>query len=173
MSGKKESGIDAEVYKINNDSKDLIGEKLFGYGVYERSLDDKGRIAIPHPLVHGIDRKLTGTAWLEHCILICNISNWEAVLTRLVQREVQDFSSPDVAKLFTERSFTGIREEQNRIIIPSSFRSYANITREIIIVGLGNRLELWDKTSWLDCRQKLGDQAREILPALPVFAQEV
>lgn len=143
--------------------------KVFGVGFCEMTVGDDGRIAIPRSLRYGINSRLVGTAWFDHCLIVCNISNWDKVLADLLQRETPSFSPWDVERLFNERSFTSSVDKMHRILIPSQFRAYAGITNKAMVLGLGDRLEIWNTTHWQDYKRNLMEQAKEIMPELPLF----
>lgn len=123
------------------------------YGEYEHSLDKKGRIILPSKLREALKEtfveKCIMTKGLEGCLFLYPLDEW-----RILEQKVKTL--PMVgreARAFSRQLLSGacecILDRQGRIFIPQNLRQYAGISREVIIIGVSNRMEIWAKDRWI------------------------
>lgn len=117
-------------------------------GEYEHSLDAKNRIMIPSKFRSKLGERFILTKGLDHCLFIYTMEEWSKFEEKLA---ALPFTSKD-ARQFTRFFLSGAEEcemdTQGRIIIPQSLREHANLTKNIISIGVSNRIEIWDAESW-------------------------
>lgn len=122
------------------------------YGEYEHTLDKKGRLIIPSKFRESakeqeIERFFI-TRGLDSCLFVFAEDEW-----RLQEQKFKtaSFTKPDVRK-FNRLFFSGAVEvttdKQGRILIPSYLKEFAGIKRDIVIVGVSNRFEIWAQEKW-------------------------
>ena len=119
-------------------------------GSAESTLDDKGRVSIPVRFREQFQGKLVITRGLEPCILIMLPAAWENLRKNLSDSTV--FASEDIR--FFKDTLIDLHDEVRldkvgRIAIPSSLRSYANLTKECLVVSGGNHLSIWDSGEFI------------------------
>jgi len=132
-------------------------------GEYEYSLDDKGRLIVPKPFRDALKPGLFATRGLEGCVWIFTAEAWEKfsesiespLLSRKAARDLQRFI------------YSGARQEldsQWRLSVPPKLRRYADLNpgESVVVLGVKNRVELWNAERW-DTRStelidSLGDQ---------------
>ena len=122
------------------------------YGEYEHTLDRKGRLIIPAKLREAFREnyieKFFITRGLDRCLFLFTEDEWKL--------QEQKFKSMPFtraeARKFNRLYFSGASEEsldqQGRILIPRNLKSFADIKREVVIVGVSNRIEIWSKSEW-------------------------
>jgi len=119
-------------------------------GNFSYTVDSKGRINIPADFRH----QVTGTAsyvlfpGLERCIYVLPEEEWE----RIHQRLQSPFSSGAKERLLQRRMYGEAArrfcDEQGRIPVPSKLLEHAGITREVLVLGVSNRIEFWNPTEY-------------------------
>ncbi len=117
------------------------------------SLDSKGRLAIPSRyrarLAEMCDGNLVQTINpLDRCVWIYPQNEWEIIDAKL--RQLSDF---DKQSRRTKQMMLGYAEEcsldsHGRIRVPSSLKEYAGLEKQAVILGQGNKFELWDESAW-------------------------
>lgn len=121
-------------------------------GIHNQKLDAKGRLALPvrfrESLVGRDQTRLVVTGWID-CLWVYSLEEWLQVEEKIRRLPSQD---PDVME-FT-RTFVGCSSEveldgQGRFLVAQPLRELAGLEREVMVVGLMNRIELWDKARWL------------------------
>jgi MraZ protein len=139
-------------------------------GQHERSLDDKGRIAIPVELRNGLGPGAILTRSFDNCLCIYPAAKWESLA-----RAIDDLPHvrPDVRDL--ARSLFGSAvpcdcDRQGRVVIPAFLREHAGLTGEAIVVGVHSRVEIWDRDAWLQCQERFERDGARLAEALTIPA---
>ncbi|MGD2278596.1 MAG: division/cell wall cluster transcriptional repressor MraZ [Candidatus Omnitrophota bacterium] len=122
------------------------------YGEYSHTLDKKGRIIIPSKFREVIQEmcieKMYITRGLDECLFMFSESEWKAQEGKFkslsfTKREARKFN-----RLFFSGAVEAVPDKQWRVLLPDYLRSYAKLNRQIVIVGVSNRIEIWDKSKW-------------------------
>ena len=117
-------------------------------GEYHHSIDDKGRLIIPAKFREELGEKFIVTRGIDNCLFVYSESSWIKIVNKL---ESLPFTKKD-ARAFVRFFLSGATgaefDNQGRINLTSPLISYANIDKECIIIGTGDRLEIWSEKSW-------------------------
>ena len=117
-------------------------------GEYHHNIDDKGRLIIPAKFRSELGEKFIITRGLEKCLYVYSESEWNTIVAKL---KTLPFTKKD-ARIFTRSFFSGATEcefdRQGRINITSPLVSYAGITKECVVIGANDRLEIWSEEGW-------------------------
>ncbi|MDD4187825.1 MAG: division/cell wall cluster transcriptional repressor MraZ [Bacilli bacterium] len=117
-------------------------------GEYHHNIDDKGRLIIPSKFRYELGEKFIITRGLDKCLFIYSSTEWNKIVERLKKLP---FTNKD-ARNFTRFFLSGAAEcefdRQGRINITSPLVSYAGLTKECVIIGANDRLEIWSSTLW-------------------------
>ena len=118
-------------------------------GQYLHTLDNKNRIFLPARF-RKKNKKFVLTRGLESCLYLYDLSSWEKVLEKLENLSLADKQEERAFKrALLSGAHEAVADSQGRILVPQTLRSYAQIKEnEVMIIGVGNRLEFWDKSSW-------------------------
>lgn len=131
-------------------------------GEYHHSVDDKGRLIIPSKFRDELGTKFIITRGIENCLFVYSLESWEKIVNKL---ETLPFTKKD-ARAFIRFFLSGASEaefdKQGRINIASPLISYANITKECVVIGTGDRLEIWSEESWNDFFTSAKDSMSDI-----------
>ncbi len=124
------------------------GVKLLFYGEYQHTIDPKGRVIVPAKFREGLGDRFILTKGLDECLFAYSSEEWSNLEMKL---KTLPLSSRD-ARAFVRFFFSGASEcevdKQGRTLIPSNLREYANLDKEIYIIGVSTRVEVWDKDRW-------------------------
>ncbi len=117
-------------------------------GEYQHSLDSKGRITIPAKFREQLGEKFVVTKGLENCIFLYPLHEWQTIEEKL---QSLPFTRADV-RSFARFFFSGASEmeidKQGRTVLPGSLRDYAAIDKDVIVIGVGSRAEIWAVENW-------------------------
>ena len=117
-------------------------------GEYHHNIDDKDRLILPAKFRTILGDNFIVTRGIENCLFVYSLEDWQKIVTKL---ETLPFTKKD-ARNFTRFFLSGATDaeldKQGRINITSPLVSYANIQKECVIVGVGNRLEIWSLENW-------------------------
>ncbi|MEO8535964.1 MAG: division/cell wall cluster transcriptional repressor MraZ [Betaproteobacteria bacterium] len=121
-------------------------------GVSELLLDAKGRIAIPSRhrdgLAVGNGGHLVITADHGGCLLIYPRATWEPIQTALMGLSSFDDRIRSVQRLLVGHADDVELDAAGRILVPPALRRYAGLDKRVVLVGQGQKLELWDEAKW-------------------------
>jgi len=120
------------------------------YGKNKHSIDQKGRAILPAGFRAKLGDKFMIAEWMDECLCIFTGDEWKKI-----SEKIQSNPSTDVqVRRFVRKFFSGAAElepdKQGRVMIPAELRAYAGLKKEILIVGTGSRIEVWDKKRWED-----------------------
>ncbi len=135
-------------------------------GEYQHSVDEKGRVAIPARLREDLGERFIITRGLENCLFVFPATEWEQVRERLSSLS---FTKAD-ARAFTRYLFSGAMEgepdKQGRVLLSPSLREYAKIEKDVVIIGVSTRAEIWSKEQWETYRDGTGVSYEDIAEKL-------
>ncbi len=115
-------------------------------GEYHHSLDDKGRMNFPSKLRDELGLRFYVTRWLDDCLVVFSETEWTHICNRI--RELPLSTSRDIQRFLFANAFEAEPDKQGRILIPQNLREKAGIDKDVVIVGLMNKAEIWDETRW-------------------------
>ena len=115
-------------------------------GEHQHSLDVKGRVNIPAKLRESLGESFVITKGLDGCLAIYPKDEWQAIVDKfrgLTNKE---------GRALQRYLFSGADElepdKQGRVLIPASLRKFADLDKNVVIVGVSVRVEIWDKQKW-------------------------
>lgn len=117
-------------------------------GEYEHSLDDKGRAIMPVKLRSDIGERFIITKGLDGCLFVFSQLEWSNFETKLKELPLTNKNARDFVRFFLSGATECELDKQGRFLIVNNLREYANITKELVIIGVGTRLEIWNKDKW-------------------------
>ena len=128
-------------------------------GVHHLSIDAKGRLAMPARQRDRLQSLSAGqvVATIDaqsRCLLIYPLPTWEEL-----EREIQKLPTLDPAVRRFQRLLIGYASDlefdaSGRVLLPPALREYAALDKRAVLVGQGNKMELWDEDTWLAERDK-------------------
>ncbi|MBQ5950779.1 MAG: division/cell wall cluster transcriptional repressor MraZ [Lachnospiraceae bacterium] len=118
-------------------------------GEYAHTLDTKGRLIIPASFREDLGDTFFVTKGNDNCLYIYSQEDWEALVAKL--RSLPQLSSEAVRKL--NRTLMGgankcESDRQGRILISPPLRAYAGLKKDVVLVGVGDHVEIWNRESW-------------------------
>jgi len=136
-------------------------------GQYETQISEKRRIAIPKKLRDLLGRKMIVAKWYEECLVLVSEDAWKALLNRLTGG-TKIVTSPvrDTDRFILGSAFEIEPDSQGRVIMPQLLAKYAGLTGEVLFIGLGDRVEIWDKDKWAKREEYVAGHAAEFVEKL-------
>jgi len=117
-------------------------------GEHSLSMDVKGRIAVPIKFRSMLSGSVVITRGLDRSLFLYTKNEWEKLAKKLSQLPLTTANSRAFARLMLAGAWDAEIDKQGRIMIPDYLRKFASLTKKIIMAGLFNRIELWDKEVW-------------------------
>ncbi|GGE41285.1 transcriptional regulator MraZ [Pullulanibacillus camelliae] len=117
-------------------------------GEYQHSIDEKGRLIVPSKFRDDLGTTFVLTRGLDQCVFGYPMDEWKQLEQKL---KALPFTKKD-ARAFTRFFFSGAAEsqldKQGRVNISQPLRKYANLEKECVVIGVSNRIEIWNKAIW-------------------------
>lgn len=117
-------------------------------GEYRHTIDEKGRVIIPSKIRGEMGNTIVITRGLDGCLFGYNEKNWNNIMEKLNTLPFTKKDARNFTRFFTSGAITLEFDKQGRINIPNYLGDYANFLKEIVIVGVINRIEIWSKERW-------------------------
>lgn len=117
-------------------------------GEFCHTLDKKGRIILPVKFRGMLEDGLVIAMGLDECLWIYSRTEWEQREDEIRRLPQTSEDARRYSRMVVGRSEDGVLDKQGRISIPEHLRKYAGLTKEIVIIGVIDRLEIWDKQKW-------------------------
>ena len=130
-------------------------------GEYHHNIDEKGRIIIPSKLRSELTEDFVITIGLDNCLFIYPKDKWIKIINKYEELpNVKD--TRNFMRTFLSGATYGEFDKQGRINISSPLIKYASLKKECVIIGAGNRLEIWAKDDWDDFFNSAKDNMSDI-----------
>ena len=118
-------------------------------GEYEHTIDAKGRVSMPSKLRRDMGEAFIVTKGLDGCLFAFSQEEWMNFETKLKALPLSDKNARNFVRFFLAGATECELDKQGRFLIPANLRKDANLEKEAVIIGVGTRLEIWDKNKWL------------------------
>ena len=114
-------------------------------GQYAHNIDAKGRLFIPARLREELGQTFHVTIGMDHCLSVYSDESWEAFMEKL--RELP-YSKAKALRVLSANAVDCEPDGQGRILIPAKLREYANLQKEVVVIGSFDRVEIWNAERW-------------------------
>ena len=114
-------------------------------GQYAHNIDAKGRLFIPAKLREELGQTFHVTIGLDHCLSIYSNESWDAFMDKL--RDLP-YSKAKALRVLSANAVDCEPDAQGRILIPAKLRQYADLQKEVVVIGSFDRAEIWRAAPW-------------------------
>ena len=112
-------------------------------GQYQHSIDAKGRLIVPAKFREGLGEHFVVTKGLDNCLFAYPQDEWK-------QLPLTNTGARKFVRFFFAGAVECELDNQGRIMVPPHLREYAGLKKEVVSIGVNNRIEIWNKESWND-----------------------
>jgi len=131
-------------------------------GEFDHTVDEKGRLIMPAKFRDGLGEKFVVTKGLDNCLFVYPQSEWANLEAKLKALPLTNTN----ARAFVRFMFSGATDceldKQGRILLPPNLREHAKLERDVIVIGVSNRVEIWAKAVWDKYSDEAGEAFEEI-----------
>ncbi len=118
-------------------------------GEYSHSLDSKGRLIIPSRFREALGDTFMVTKGLDGCLSIYDMEGWKNLESKLQALPLTNANARKFTRFMLGGAIECEVDKQGRILIPANLREFAHLTKDVALVGVGGRIEIWDKETWI------------------------
>ncbi|WP_260294971.1 division/cell wall cluster transcriptional repressor MraZ [Sedimenticola hydrogenitrophicus] len=126
-------------------------------GVNRLNLDAKGRLAVPtryrERLQERCAAELVVTIDLDHCLLIYPLPEWQEIERKLMKLPSFNKAARNLQRLLVGHATEVEMDGQGRVLLPPALRDFAHLDKHVVLIGQGNKFELWDEERWNSQRE--------------------
>jgi len=138
-------------------------------GEYQHTLDIKGRLILPAKIREGLGDTFIATRGLDDCIFVYTRDEWATLEGKLKQLSLV---KPE-ARAFSRYIFSGAAEletdRQGRVLLPPNLREYAKLEKDVVVIGVSTRVEIWNKETWTAYNERMGPTVEQLSEHLTDF----
>jgi MraZ protein len=116
-------------------------------GEFEYTLDEKGRVVLPPRFRQPIGERFTLTRGFDGCVAVYPSAEWALVEQKL---RAEPLANRQFVRYLLGSATEAELDRQGRFLVPPTLREYASIHRDVVIVGVINKLEVWSKARWTE-----------------------
>jgi MraZ protein len=128
-------------------------------GEYTHTIDEKNRVALPAKFRVEMGKKIVITPGLDSCLFIFTLKEWQKIEEKLNQSSLLQADN----RSFNRFMFGGATETEvdsnGRILLPDFLKERISLKNKVVIIGVSNRLEVWNEKVWMEYKKVVEKQA--------------
>ncbi|MDP4803469.1 MAG: division/cell wall cluster transcriptional repressor MraZ [Candidatus Nanopelagicales bacterium] len=139
-------------------------------GTHAPRLDEKGRLVLPAKFREGLSAGVVLTKGQDRSIVVWPAAEFAAYAERLNEASRSDARVRAYLRVLFSGAFDEIPDRQGRVTMPAALREYAGLDRDVMVVGNGTTVEIWDAAAWgtyLEGQEEgFSDLSEEVIPGI-------
>lgn len=117
-------------------------------GEYNHTIDAKGRLIIPAKFREQLGDEFVVTAGLDGCLFVYGNNEWQTFEEKLRSLPISNLNARQFSRFFLSSANLCEVDKQGRILLPAKLRDCAKLEKEVTLVGVGTRIEIWSRDLW-------------------------
>ncbi len=135
-------------------------------GEYKHKMDQKGRVIIPARFRDELGSQFVATRGLDNCLFVYPMQEWGILEEKLASLPITSKNARTFSRFFFSGATECELDKQGRMSIPANLRDFACLDKQIVIIGLSNRLELWAEDKWDHYMNSAENSSEDIAAAM-------
>jgi MraZ protein len=136
-------------------------------GEYDHTIDDKNRLTLPAKFRQAFDGGLVLTRGIERCLSAYPRDQWTATVeSRLSELDPLSKEGRVMQRYFFSGAAEAELDKQGRVMVPSSLSDYAGLGKEVVVAGIRDHLEIWDRAAWREHLAEIEGSAEDVAESL-------
>ncbi len=117
-------------------------------GEYNHTVDEKGRLIIPSKFREELGNEFVVTKGLDGCLFVYDKKEWQILEEKLRALPLTNKDARAFARYMLAGAAMVELDKQGRILIPAVLRSFASLDKDVVLIGVASRVEIWNKEKW-------------------------
>ena len=134
-------------------------KKTMLIGEFRHTIDDKKRISMPASFRREVGKKIVITKGLDACLFAYTLDGWKKVSTEIEKLPMTQSAARSFSRFILGSAFEVDIDSMGRVLIPDHLKVFADLKSKVVVVGLNDRIEIWDDRKWKDNIDKVEKQA--------------
>jgi MraZ protein len=139
-------------------------------GTHTPKLDEKGRIILPARFRDELQGGLVITRGQENCLFVFSAAEFASVHDKIRQAPLTSADARNYLRVFLSGASDELPDKQGRVTVPAALREYAGLEKDLVVIGVGSRAEIWNSKAWTEYLSKqetsFATVATEVIPGL-------
>lgn len=136
-------------------------------GEYSYKIDKKGRVSLPAPFRDAFADGLVVTRGMDKCVAVYSALEWPRIENSLRELPLTDPRARLVQRRLVSAAVSPEVDKAGRIMIPQALRTYAALKQEVVLIGMINKVEVWDKDLWAAYLASADDDFEDFVKDFP------
>lgn len=115
---------------------------------YNHTIDTKGRLIIPSKFRELLGEEFVVTKGMDGCLFVYANEEWSIFEQKLTSLPLMNKEARKFARFFLAGAALVELDKQGRILLPANLREFAGLDKDVVLVGVGSRIEIWSKDNW-------------------------
>lgn len=128
-------------------------------GEYTHTLDPKKRLSMPSKFRKELGKKVVVTKGFEKCLFVYPMKGWQPAVEKLRKLPMGDASARGVGRFFFGGAVETDVDSLGRILIPDFLKEFAGLGEKVVVVGMYERIELWNESGWKEYKKRIEQDA--------------
>lgn len=117
-------------------------------GTHDHTIDDKSRLTLPAKFRRTFEGGVVVTRGLDPCLVAYPRDEWARSQSRIAELDTLSGEARQLQRVVYGNAVEGELDKQGRFIIPGKLREYAGLARDVVVAGVNDHLEIWDRAAW-------------------------
>ncbi len=137
------------------------------FGEYEHTIDDKNRVTLPARFRDALADGVVLARNLDSCLDVYSRADWDAlVASKLADLDPFSREARDLKRFFFSGASDTELDRQGRVVVPPALARRAQLGKEVVVAGVHDHLEIWDRAAWADHVTKVEGSADDVAERL-------
>ena len=115
---------------------------------YNHTVDTKGRLIVPSKFREQLGDEFVVTKGMDGCLFVYANDDWSAFEQKLTSLPLINKEARKFARFFLAGAAQVEVDKQGRILLPANLRQFAGLEKDVVLVGVGSRIEIWSRENW-------------------------
>ncbi len=129
-------------------SVEYVGGEYMFIGEYQHTLDPKNRVIMPSKFREKLGDSFVMTKGLDNCLFVYSSNEWSIVEEKLKSLPMTNKDARAFVRFFFAGACECELDKQGRIVMPNHLKDYAKIDKDLVIIGVSTRIEIWSREEW-------------------------
>lgn len=117
-------------------------------GEYNHTVDAKGRLIVPAKFRESLGEEFVVTKGLDGCLFVYDMKEWASFEEKLKTLPITNKDARSFVRFFLAGATSVEVDKQGRILLPAVLRDFAELEKEVVLIGVASRVEIWSKNRW-------------------------
>lgn len=135
-------------------------------GQYTHTIDDKNRLSLPVKFRKEMGRRVIITPGLDGCLFVFTPTQWETISEKLGGSSMLQADTRSFNRYMLGGAVEADVDSIGRVLVPDFLKEKAQLKKEVVLIGVQNRVEIWNDTLWMEYKAKVEKEANSLAEKL-------